>query len=345
MSMISGVYGGVDTHADVHVAVAIDANSAVLGVESFSTDPAGYRQLTRWLLGFGPVVCVGVEGTGSYGVGLARHLRGEGIVVVEVDRPSRQTRHRQGKSDSIDAEVAARAALSGTASVVPKRRDGAVEQMRVLMVARRSAKTQRSQTLNQLRQVVMCGPDQVRARFKDRPQDGLITEAAGMRPRKGSDPVVYTTNIVIRGLAGRIQDLDDEKKMIDDALCVLIVETAPSLLKLHGVGVVTAGTLLVAAGDNPERLSSERSWAKLCGVAPIPTGSGRTDGRVRLNRGGNRQANSVLYQIVIVRMSSDARTRNYVKRRRVEGLSKREIIRCLKRYVARETFKHLPHAT
>jgi len=345
MSMISGVYGGVDTHADVHVAAAIDTNGAMLGVESFPTDPAGYQQLFGWLTGFGPVSRVGVEGTGSYGVGLARYLRGVGIVVVEVDRPNRQTRRRLGKSDPIDAEAAARAVLSGTATVIPKHRDGPVEQIRVLMVARRSAKTQRSETLTQLRSIVLCGPEQIRVRFKDRPPTGLITEAAGMRPRKGSDPVVYTTNTVIRGLAVRIENLDDEMGIIDDALTDLIHHTAPSLLELYGVGVVTAATLLVTAGDNPGRLRSERSWASLCGVAPIPTGSGKTSGRVRLNRGGNRQANAALYQIVIVRMSSDARTRKYVQRRLEEGLSKREIIRCLKRYVARETFKHLPRTT
>jgi len=345
MSMISGVYGGVDTHADVHVAAAIDPNGAMLGVESFLADPVGYRQLIGWLNGFGPVVRVGVEGTGSYGVGLSRYLRGVGIKVVEVDRPNRQTRRRLGKSDPIDAEAAARAVLSGKATVTPKHRDGAVEQMRVLMVARRSARIQRSQTLTQLRSIVICGPDQIRVRFKDRPQRGLIKEAARMRPRTGTDAVVYTTNIVIRGLALRIENLDDEIGIINNALHGLIIETAPSLLELYGVGVVVAATLLVTAGDNPERLRSERSWAKLCGVAPIPTGSGKTSGRVRLNRGGNRQANSALYQIVIVRMSSDAKTRNYVKRRRAQGLSKREIIRCLKRYVARETFKHLPQTT
>ncbi len=345
MSMVSGVFGGVDTHADVHVAAVLDSNGGVLGAGSFPADQAGYRQLTKWLLGFGPVIRVGVEGTGSYGVGLARHLRGVGVVVVEVDRPNRQTRRRLGKSDPIDAEAAARAVLSGTATVIPKRRDGAVEQVRVLMIARRSAKTQRGQTLNQLRQVVICGPEEIRGRFKDRPQTGLIAEAAAMRPRKGSDPVVYTTNMVLRGLAGRIEDLDDEIDTINNALHGLILEAAPSLLELHGVGVVNGAKLLVAAGDNPDRLASERSWAKLCGVAPIPTGSGKASERVRLNRGGNRQANSALYQIVIVRMSSDAKTRNYVKRRRAEGLSKREIIRCLKRYVARETFKHLPRTT
>ena len=345
MSMVSGVFGGVDTHADVHVAAALDLNGAMLGVESFPADPAGYQLLTSWLSGFGPVVRVGVEGTGSYGVGLARYLHRVGIQVVEVDRPNRQTRRRLGKSDPIDAEAAARAVLSGTATVTPKRRDGAVEQMRVLMVGRRSARRQRSQTLTQLRSIVLCGPDEIRARFKDRPQTGLIAEAAAMRPRKGQDPVLYTTNMVLRGLAGRIGDLDDEIGIINTALRVLITETAASLLELHGVGVVTAATLLVAAGDNPERLRSERSWAKLCGVAPIPTGSGKTSGRVRLNRGGNRQANSALHQIVVVRMSHDAATRKYVKRRLEEGLSKREIMRCLKRYVARQTYKHLPQST
>jgi transposase len=143
MLMVSGVVGGVDTHADVHVAAALDENGAVLGIESFPVDGAGYERLTAWLTSFGPVVKIGVEGTGSYGVGLARHLHNEGVVVVEVDRPNRQTRRRLGKSDPIDAEAAARAALSGSASVTPKRRDGTVEQMRVLMIARRAVRCAR----------------------------------------------------------------------------------------------------------------------------------------------------------------------------------------------------------
>ncbi len=344
MSMVSGVFGGVDTHADVHVAAAIDTNGGMLGIESFPTNEAGYRSLTDWLCGFGPVIRVGVEGTGSYGVGLSRHLHREGIVVVEVDRPDRQKRRKLGKSDPIDAEAAARAALSGTASVTPKRRDGMVEQMRVLMIARRSARMQRNQTLNQLRQVVICAPDEIRTRFKDRHKTGLVSEAARMRPRKGSDSVTYTTYVVIRSLARRIRDLNDEMHTIDDVLGGLIEQTAPSLLDCYGVGVVTAATLLVTAGDNPDRLHTERSWAHICGVTPIPTGSGKTSGRVRLNRGGDRQANAALYQIVLTRMSSDPETRNYVRRRRAEGLSTREIMRCLKRYVARQTFKHLPRA-
>jgi transposase len=344
MLMVSGVVGGVDTHADVHVGAAIDGNGGVLGVESFPADAAGYEALVGWLVGFGPVIRVGVEGTGSYGVGLSRHLHDQGIDVVEVDRPDRQARHREGKSDPIDAVAAARAALSGTAKVTPKGRNGRVEEMRVLLVARRSARRQRNVMLNQLRQLVITAPDEIRVRFKDRAKTGLVSEAAAMRPRKGSDPIIYTTNVVIRGLARRIRGLNVEMRNIDQALVGLIEQTAPSLLALYGVGPDTAASLLVTAGDNPERLDTERSWAHLCGVTPIPAGSGKTTGRVRLNRGGDRQANAALYRIVLTRMSSDAETRRYVARRRDEGMNTGEIMRCLKRYVARQTFKHLPRA-
>jgi len=261
-------------------------------------------------------------------------------MVVEVDRPNRQVRRRQGKSDSTDAVAAARAALSGVATTTPKSRNGTVEQMRVLLVARRSARQQRIQTLNQLRHLVFTGPESIRVRFKDRYKTGLVTEAANMRPRQGSDPIIFTTNTVIRGLARRIQNLNTEVKTIDAALIGLIENTAPSLLELHGVGVDTAASLLVAAGDNPDRIGSERSWAHLCGVTPIPASSGKVT-RHRLNRGGDRQANAALHRIVLTRMSSHPETKTYVNRRRAEGLNTPEIMRCLKRYVARQTFKHL----
>jgi hypothetical protein len=181
-----------------------------------------------------------VEGTGSYGVGLSRFLHDLDVDVVEVDRPNRQARRRLGKSDPVDAVSAARAALSGSALVTPKRRDGAVEQMRVLLVARRSARRQRIATLNQLRQLVFTAPDEIRIRYKDRYKTGLVTEAAAMRPRKGNDPVTYTTNVVIRNLARRIEHLNVEMRSIDDALVGLIEQTAPSLFALYGVGVDTA---------------------------------------------------------------------------------------------------------
>ena len=344
MSIVRTVIGGVDTHADFHVAAAIDANGGLLDVESFPADSAGYEALLGWLVGFGAVTLVGVEGTGSWGVGLARFLHDQDVAVVEVDRPNRQTRRKVGKSDPTDAVAAARGALSGAASVIPKTRNGPVEQMRVLLVARRSARRQRIQTLNQLRHLVFCAPEEIRVRFKDRYKRGLVTEAAAMRPRPGSDPVTYTTNLMIRNLARRIQGLNAEMVSIDDLLTELVAATAPSLLALYGAGTDTAASLLVTAGDNPDRLGSERSWAHLCGVAPLPAGSGKTSGRYRLNRGGDRNANAALYRIVLTRMSSHQETRAYVARRRAEGLSTPEVMRCLKRYVARQVFKQLPRA-
>jgi len=340
---IVGVTGGVDTHADNHVAAAVDHNGGLLGIESFPATETGYEDLLVWLVGFGPVKQIGVEGTGSWGVGLSRFLADHDVTVVEVDRPNRQKRRKHGKSDPTDAVAAARAALSGEASVTPKSRDGRVEEMRVLLVARRSARQQRIQSLNQLRHLVFTAPESIRDRFKDRPKMGLVSEAANMRPRKGSDPVTYTTNLVIRNLARRIKHLDTEMRTIDETLRSLINETAPALLEMYGVGVDTAATLLVTAGDNPQRLHNERSWAHLCGVTPLPANSGKTTTKFRLNRGGDRQANAALYRVVLTRMSSDEETRTYVTRRREKGLSTPEIMRCLKRYVARQTYKHLPH--
>ena len=342
MSMVRMIVGGVDTHADQHVAAVVDANGGVLGIESFPADHGGFEALLGWLMSHGEIEMVGVEGTGSWGVGLARFLHDHKIMVVEVDRPNRQDRWKVGKSDPTDALSAARAALSGSASVTPKTRNGPVEQMRILMVARRSARSQRIETLNQLRHLIYTGPETVRSRFKDRYKTGLVTEVAKLRPRTGSDPVLYTTQFTMRGLARRIQMLNSEIKGLDSMLTELVNDTAPSLVGLFGVGTDTAATLLVTAGDNPQRLGSERSWARLCGVSPIPAGSGKTSGRHRLNRGGNRQANAALYRIVLTRMSRDERTKAYVVRRRDEGKNTAEIMRCLKRYVARETFTHLP---
>jgi transposase len=339
----AGVTGGVDTHLDVHVTAALDHIGGLLGVESFEASEAGYRALLGWLEGFGQVGRVGVEGTGSYGAGLARFLHHQGVEVVEVDRPNRQLRHRKGKSDPTDAVAAARAALSGSALGKPKLRSGPVEQMRVLMVARRSARDQRIQTLNQIRHLVFTAPEEIRERFLGRYQRGLVAEMAALRPRKGPDPVAHVTLLTLRNLARRITALDREIRDTRRRLQELVSEVAPSLLELHGVGAQGAATLLVAAGDNPERLRSEAAWAHLCGVAPIPASSGKVI-RHRLNRGGDRQANSALYRVVISRMSSDARTKDYVARRRAEGRTTGEIVRALKRYVAREVYRHLPRS-
>jgi transposase len=337
--------GGVDTHLEVHVAAAVDSNGGLLGVESFAVSEAGYAELLDWLVAWGEVVRVGVEGTGSYGTGLARFLRAAGVDVVEVDRPDRQARHRHGKSDPVDAVAAARAALSGAAAGKAKHRDGPVEAMRVLVVARRSARRQRTTTLNQMRQLCFCAPEPIRARFATLTVFQLVNQAAALRPRRSDDgdTVACLTLLTLRSLARRVQHLEAELDWIAGELEPLVAGFAPELLEVFGVGVDTAATLLVAAGDNPDRLRSEAAWAHLCGAAPIPASSGKIV-RHRLNRGGDRQANSALHRVVLVRMSHHAATRAYVERRRVEGRTSFEIMRCLKRYVAREVYRALRQA-
>jgi transposase len=330
------VTGGVDTHLDVHVAAALDGLGGLLGVEEFPATPAGYGALLAWLARFGAVERIGIEGTGSYGAGLCRHVERAGVAVVEVNRADRSARRRQGKSDPLDAVAAARAALSGTASGAPKGGDGEVEAIRTLVVIKRSARRDRTATINQLRALVTTAPDDLRARFRDQPAAALIAQTARLRPRPG-DPVGYATGLALRELGRRAAYLGEEIGRVDELLVPLVTARAPKLLALFGVGPDTAATLLVAAGDHPERLRSEAAWVQLCGAAPIPASSGKVI-RHRLNRGGDRQANRALWQIVITRMSWDPRTRIYVERRSKQGRSKREIMRCLKRYVAREVY-------
>ena len=295
--------------------------------------------LLGWLGGFGTVGLIGIEGTGSYGAGLARHVAAAGIRVVEVDRSDRQDRRRQGKSDPLDAVSAARAAQSGRARGAPKGRDGAVEAIRALMVAKRSARSERVQTINQARSLIVTGPDDLRARFAGHAVAALVSELAALRPRPG-DAVGYATRIAVRELGRRAEFLDGQLARLDELIVPLVTARAPGLLALYGIGPDTAALLLIAAGDHPGRLRSEAAWAHLCAVAPIPASSGKVT-RHRLNPGGNREANHALWRIVITRMSSHAPTRAYVERRTGQGLSKKEIIRCLKRYVAREVYRHL----
>jgi transposase len=334
------VTGGADTHRDQHVVAALDERGGQLGVRSFPTTEAGYRQALAWLRGFGTVERVGVEGTGSYGAGLSRYLDTEHVVVVEVNRPNRQLRRSHGKSDPVDAVAAARAAQSGEASGAAKTRTGAVEAIRALRVARRSAGHDRTRALGQMRALLVSGPDDLRKALQDLSVSKLVTAAARLRP---TDPTtaVGATKLALRELARRVQSLKAECERLDAVLEPLVAATAPDLVACFGVGTDTAGALLVSAGDNPERLRSEAAFAHHCGVAPIDASSGLTT-RKRLNRGGDRTANEALWRIVMVRMVYDPRTRAYVERRTRQGRSKKEIIRCLKRYVARQLFRHLP---
>jgi transposase len=333
------ITGGVDTHSQVHVAAALDPVGGLLGVAEFPVTAGGYAGLLGWLRQFGDVAVVGVEGTGSYGAGLARHLAAAGVAVVEVDRADRADRRRNGKSDPLDAISAARAAQGGRAAGAPKGGDGPVEAIRVLMVAKDGARRERAQAINQARALLVTGPGDLRARLAGFGPDALAAAIAALRPRPGQVPG-YATRIALRELGRRIRFLDAQLARLDELIIPLVTARAPGLLALHGVGPDTAALLLIAAGDHPHRLRSEAAWAHLCGAAPIPASSGKVR-RHRLNPGGNRRANHALWRIVITRMSSHPGTCAYVARRTEQGLSKREIIRCLKRYVARQVYPHL----
>ena len=333
------ITGGVDTHSGVHVAAALDPLGGLLGTAEFPATAAGYGSLLGWLGEFGDVALVGVEGTGSYGAGLARYLARRGVRVVEAGRADRQDRHRKGKSDPLDAVSAARAAQSGRASGEPKGRDGAVEAIRALMVDGRSARNERTQAINQARALILTGPDELRARFARLRAAALAEVVAALRPRPGG-AAEYSVRVALRELGRRVEFPGAQIGRLDELIVPLVTARAPGLLSLYGVGPDTAALLLIAAGDHPGRLRSEAAWAHLCAVAPIPASSGKTR-RHRLNRGGNREANHALWRIVITRMSAHPATRAYVERRTAEGLSKKDIIRCLKRYVAREVYPYL----
>lgn len=331
---LGGVVGGVDTHRDINVAAVVDAAGRPLATAEFPTTAAGHRRLLCWLNRHGEVDRVGVEGTGAWGAGLARSLTAAGVVVIEVDRPNRQHRRRHGKSDTADAVAAARAALNGDAKGTPKTRTGHVEAIRALRVARRSALKARVQASNQLQSLVVTAPEELRSHLRDLTVKNLARTAARFRPGPPTTALA-ATKVALAEIARRWLNLTDEIARLDAHLDQLVASTASQLLERRGVGTDVAGALLVAAGDNPERIRNERSFAALCGVSPLDASSG-LQRRHRLNRGGNRTANNALWRITLVRMATCPRTRDYVARRTAEGRTKKEIIRCLKRYIARE---------
>ncbi len=331
------VIGGVDTHKDFHVAAVIDQIGTVLGTAQFEVNPKGYSELWRWMSTFGDVVQVGVEGTGCYGAGLAHFLTGASVDVLEVNRPNRQIRRRKGKSDTVDAEAAARAVLNGEATGTPKAMDGVVESIRVLRVAFTTARRCRTQVANQIRDLIITAPEDLRCSLEHLAPEERITRCARFHQNGEPEDPRVGTKLALRSLAKRFLALSAEMTDLQALLDDLTSKANPALKGARGVGTDTAAILLVAAGDNPERLKSEASFAALCGVSPVQASSGKTT-RHRLNSSGNRQANHALWRIVRVRMLHDDATKSYVKRRTEQGRSDREIVRCLKRYVAREVF-------
>jgi transposase len=333
------IVGGVDTHKDSHTVAALSGTGQLLGTAQFPATPAGYQELLAWLRGYGQVTRMGVEGTGSYGAGLYAYLRRAGIEVREVIRPKRQVRRRRGKSDPVDAEAAARAVIAGDDLGIPKHQDASIEAIRVLRLARRSALKARTQAANQLPAIIQTAPSPLREQLRSLRLPEIVSSVRRFRCAAPTTPMA-AARFALRSLAVRWTALDSELHLLDEQLAQLVRTVASPLLAERGVGVDTAGALLVAAGDNPERLSSEASFAALCGASPVDASSGRQH-RHRLNRGGNRDANRALWLIAIVRMASDPSTQNYVQRRTQEGLSKKEILRCLKRYIARQLYRLL----
>jgi transposase len=336
------VVAGVDAHTDTHQVAVLDLNGRLLATAAFAASPAGYAALIAWLSGFGEIDRVGVESTGSFAAALVRALIAAGIAVVEVNQPHPHARQRLGKSDPVDAELAARAVLSGTAAAVPKDTTGVVEAIRQLTVTRESALKARTAALHQLDDLAITAPEQLRAQLsKRRTLRARASLCLTLRPddKRLNEPL-QAAKLALRSLARRVRDLDDEIDMLDSRLEQLVRATAPRTLSLLGVGTHNTSQLLVTAGQNIQRLKNEAAFAKICAAAPIQASSGRTN-RHRLDFGGDRQANRALHMIAVCRLRHCPRTRAYAHRRTTEGLNKREIIRCLKRYIARQTYHTL----
>jgi transposase len=360
---VGDITGGVDTHKEFHVAAAKDSLGRDLGTKRFPTTHTGYGQLLTWLTGFGPVTAVGVEGTGAYGAGLTTHLRQQDLTVVEVNRPNRQKRRRTGKSDPKDAIAAAAAVQSGDATAAPKPRTGPVESVRVLRQTREHLTTARTATLNVLHALVITAPTALRESLDAMSTTILIRHCAGFAPPavpvKGMRGTARThtldqlldslldaeaaVRVALGELARTIQFYDTHITELDTSLTTLVTHIAPRTSALHGVGPGRAAQLLLTAGNHPDRIHSEPSFANLTGVAPQDCSSGNNQHHHRLSRAGDRHANSILYYIVLTRLATHQPTRNYMTTRLHPGtkMTKKHLIRCLKRYVAREIYPHL----
>jgi transposase len=330
---------GVDTHKHTHVAAARDQQGRRLATTMAPATRAGYATLLAWALGLGEPVAWGVEGTGSYGAGLARFLAVHGQRVLEVNRPDRAARRRHGKSDPVDVDAAARAVQAGEATGTPKAQDGMVEMLRALRVARQTAVKARTQAINAIKGLLVTAPDELREQLEGLTTTKLVRQAAALDPGTLTTPTAAAT-LALAGLARRYQHLNAEISLLTRSLDQLTATAAPKLRALLGVGPDSAAALLITAGDNWQRLHSEAAFAALCGSSPVEASSGKTR-RHRLNRGGDRQANAALHRIVIVRLRWHQPTRDYAARRTTEGKTRKDIIRCLKRSIAREIFATL----
>lgn len=333
------VTGGIDTHKDTHTAAVIDVTGGVLGVEEFPANASGYADILSWMCSFGSLASVGVEGTGSYGAGVCRLLVSEDIPVLEVIACDRTERRRRGKCDAIDALQAARSALSGVRCTPAKSRTDDIEALRALEATYASAVKARTAAQNALQAQVVSLPEKMRNPLRNLNTQALVRTCAAMRPGPSASAEA-SLRIALRSLARRILSLTQEALSLEKRIDAITSALVPSMRALKGIGPHVSARLLLTAGSNPQRLGSEASFSMLCGASPVPVASGKTS-RYRLSRAGDRQANSALYTIALSRMRHDERTRAYVTKRMAEGKTKKEVIRCLKRYIAREVYSLL----
>lgn len=295
--------------------------------------------MLEWMRSFGELQRVGIEATGTYGAGVLRYFQKAGVQVLEVTGPDKHDRRARGKSDTLDAEAAAHAAFAGKRTVTPKTRDGMIEALRVLRAVRKTAVQARRIALQMIGNTIISAPDAMRDSVRHMTRMKQIRTLAAWRPDMTAfREMEMAYRIALKSLARRYLELHDEVADLDNMIKSIVDELAPELVAQDAIGYHSAAQLLITAGANPDRLKSEASFAALCGVSPIPASSGKTD-RHRLNRGGDRAANSALHIIAICRLRCDERTKKYVARRIADGLSKLEAIRCVKRYIAREVFR------
>ena len=335
--------GGVDTHADSHTLAVLNSQGRVQFTETFPADQNGYQALIDRLNHTGHLDVVGVEGTNSYGAGLTRALQENGFTVKEVLRPTRQVRRLAGKSDPVDAIQAARSVLAGDGVSDPKDTTTPAESLRFLLVTRESLVSTATSVIVTIKSLLITAPEELRSRYRGMSNLKLIRGLAQSRPRPHNlnAPAVAAIH-ALRDLARTYQELTTRAEHLETQITEILAEHYPAVLDIYCAGPITAAQLVVTTGGNPERVRNEAAFAQLCGAAPIPASSGKTT-RHRLNRGGDRRGNRALYRIAVVRLRHDPRTKEYAQRRRAEGKTSLEIIRCLKRAIAREAYRALTH--
>ena len=338
MEQPTTIIAGVDTHTGIHTLALLDMNGRVLSTNIFGADPDGYGHLIAMLGDPARCAGIGVEGTNSFGAALARRLQAAGFPVYEVLRPKRGVRRKDGKSDPIDAIAAARSVLAGDGTSLPKSSDGWVEALRHLNAERSQPVTAMTTPANSTGGLPAAAPEPIREKYRGLRTETRMNRLASCRPSGGL--VAHSVLTALKGAAKAWRALKEQADPLEERMRSILDTNARPLLDIYRAGTITAATIAIVAGDNPERNRDEAAFAKLCGACPIPASSGKTN-RHRLNRGGNRQGNMALHRIAIVRLGYHQPTRDYVAKKTREGKSKLEIIRCLKRHIAREAYKAL----